>query len=181
MRKNLSSDVSKTIIRIRLADLVSKPQHDNMKKSLLILLIAYSVYIHADSIRYFEIENHDSSLSLNEALKQDQFYQVFIFPTGCFPCTKNRFIWNRMATSFKLKTYGIVLESKFLDLYDKTGYVKFRLYCPVDVNEFMKQLNLNGLYMYTLLLKGRNIIYEVKGLIRTEDYFKIKKMVVNNL
>jgi hypothetical protein len=102
-------------------------------------------------------------------LNSKQSVVIFIFPRPCTVCAKNIVYWNKMQTIFgnKVPVYGIVPDSltNAYNFWEESGKqkIKFPVYVPDDLKEFLKNFRLRLNSAQTILVNRGKIKHIIVG------------------
>jgi hypothetical protein len=107
-----------------------------------------------EKIEYFNLMGTGQEEVTADDLNRDKVALIFIFKLPCAPCNHNLTLWRRMAKILrgKVAIYGIWLgnHSEMFN-FQENARLGFKIYAPLDINTFKRELRLNHNYAQTIL------------------------------
>lgn len=106
---------------------------------------------------------------------------LFILPKPCLSCNPNFYFLDKLLKRYNNTFHATWILSTAPDRLKKLSTMPinpYDVYTPADYPAFNQLFKINSIVPQVTLLKGRKVIYSKSGEIGTEDYFKIKSILI---
>ncbi len=135
-------------------------------------------------VQYFELLGQNENMLDKSVLNTPALSVVFIFANPCPTCEHNVEFWKKIRgdAGEQMKAYGVVLSPHrgLTDISDSKR-LNFPLYRPLDTPKFKEAFEVALNTSQTVLIKNGRVVYGKGGILEPKDYFKIRKIIKEEL
>lgn len=132
-----------------------------------------------ENIECFDLIDEDASQVDTSVFSSGRPALIFIFSRPCSPCDKNIVYWRKMREILedRIDFYGIILgDATEAFNFSEKAKLNFKLYVPVQLNEFIQKMRLKLNFSQTILYARNEVKYLKLGKLEGEEAVNIINM-----